>query len=188
MFTHSRHDVCKTRNRHVRFLFWEEKGFIGTRPCRGMSVALLYCNVVQQYLSFQEVQLSDTKVFSRESHSVGHTSGKESVPKASQRRPSMSQHVSQNVSQNTGHPKGPGMYVSNRSQNAEVSQRRPKVCPIKFPKIMGSQGVPKVILNPLPKSTVSQTCPKQASQTMTYRHRVTLRTAWVQFECGPMFP
>jgi hypothetical protein len=80
----------------------------------------------------------------------------------------MSQHVSQNVSQNTGHPKGPGMYVSNRSQNAEVSQRRPKVCPIKFPKIMGSQGVPKVILNPLPKSTVSQTCPKQASQTMTY--------------------
>jgi hypothetical protein len=80
----------------------------------------------------------------------------------------MSQHVSQNVSQNPGHPKAPGMYVSNRSQKAEVSQRRPKLCPIKIPKIMGSQGVPKVILNPLPKSTVSQTCPKQTSQTMMY--------------------
>jgi hypothetical protein len=73
----------------------------------------------------------------------------------------MSQHVSQNVSQNPGHPKTPGMYVSTRSQKAEVSQRRPKLCPIKIPKTMGSQSVPKVILNPLPKSTVSQTCPKQ---------------------------
>jgi hypothetical protein len=80
----------------------------------------------------------------------------------------MSQHVSQTVSQNPGHPKAPGMYVSNRSQKAEVSQRRPKLCLIEIPKIMGSQGVPKVILNPLPISTVSQTCPKQTSQTMMY--------------------
>jgi hypothetical protein len=80
----------------------------------------------------------------------------------------MSQHVSQNVSQNPGHPKAPGMSVSNRSQEAEASQRRPKLCPIKIPKIMGAQGVPKVILNPLPKSTVSHTCHKQTSQTMMY--------------------
>ncbi len=80
----------------------------------------------------------------------------------------MSHRVSQNVSQNPGHPKAPGMYVSNRSQKAEVSQRRPKLCPIKIPKLWVPKASQKVILNPLPKSTVSQTCPKQTSQTMMY--------------------
>jgi hypothetical protein len=63
----------------------------------------------------------------------------------------MSQHVSQNVSQNPGHPKAPGMYVSNRSQKAEVSQRRPKLCPIKIPKSYGFPRRPKGHSQPPPK-------------------------------------
>ncbi len=84
------------------------------------------------------------------------TSGKESVPKGSQRRPSMSQHVSQNVSQNTGHPKAPGMYVSNRSQNPEVSQRRPKVVPLKIPKVW----VPKASQRPFSIPSQNHRYPK----------------------------